>query len=35
MVCALKLGAAIGGVMLLAVPVVQLATEAVFKLFGI
>jgi hypothetical protein len=35
MVCAMKLGAAIGGVMLIAVPVVNMVTQSLFHLCGI
>jgi hypothetical protein len=35
MICAMKLTVAVGGVMLIAVPVVRLATESLFRLFGI
>jgi hypothetical protein len=35
MVCAMKLGMAVGGVMLIAVPVVRLVTESLFNLLGI
>jgi hypothetical protein len=35
MVCAMKLGLAVGGVMLIAIPVVRLVTEGLFNLLGI